>query len=201
MTDILTSSIMLTNLPLQPATQSTTLCPELPHWLSESEDDQPVFAAPSTKQVQPIRLKVPKKRNVTPQKRVLPGEKPKRVKSAKSCRTTATVKNQVSLTTPPPAASSTMTAHEIGFDQATTRRLKLENALELAGKLYDCMNERKKKCVDVSCDFSVFSMLCTRNLLLESLASELCTRNVLPVTINTLSKLYAQTYAQIVCPQ
>jgi hypothetical protein len=33
---------------------------------------------------------------------------------------------------------------------------------------------------------------------LETLAKELTARNVLPVTLNTLSKLFAQTYALVV---
>ena len=189
---------MLSNLPLplQSAAQTTT-AQNMEHWLSESEEDQPVFAAPAAKKVEPIRVKIPRKRNVASQKRAQQEDKPKRQRSAKSCRTTSTAKTATP-TVAPPAISDPKQAFDRGFEQAATRRLKLETALELAGKLYDSMNDRNKRCVNVSCDYSVFSMLCLRGLVLETLSKELTVRNVLPVTINTLSKLFAQAYAHVV---
>jgi len=43
-------------------------------------------------------------------------------------------------------------------------------------------------------EFSVFHKLSLRNIVLEKLTKELNARNVLPVTVMTLSKLFAQAF-------
>lgn len=75
-------------------------------------------------------------------------------------------------------------------------RLQLNEALEMAGKLYDefslnrAGNGRENDC------YAALKSLTLRKIVIESLSRELAMRKLLPVTLNTLSTLFASVYTQ-----
>ena len=77
-------------------------------------------------------------------------------------------------------------------EQVLGHRLKLDAALVHAGKLFDMLVDHDR--LRDADEFSVFHKLSLRNIVLEKLTKELNARNVLPVTVMTLSKLFAQAF-------
>lgn len=136
--------------------------------LSESEED-----TQAQQKTEPIRIKLTRKR--------APAKKAPAKKEAKREQLTAKVVH---------------VGREVTQEQVLGTRLKLDAALEHAGKLFDLLvdNERQREINE----FNVFHRLCLRNIVLEKLAKELNARNVLPVTIMTLSKLFAQSFTTYV---
>ncbi len=82
--------------------------------------------------------------------------------------------------------------------EAMMRRLQIAEALDLANKLYDRMSVKRERMTKFECDLDVVHYLCFRKVVVESLFHELTVRKLLPVTLGTLSNLFAQSYASIV---
>ena len=77
------------------------------------------------------------------------------------------------------------------------QRLTLQEALDVAGRLYDELREVVKHTSEADTNFSVFRELSLRRIVLDKLGLEMAHRNVLPVTLNTLSNLFSQVYTRI----
>jgi len=116
---------------------------------------------------EPIRIKLPRKRQQV--KKTCPKERSKRERSV-------------------PVQQQQQETHE----QVLGHRLKLDAALVHAGKLFDMLVDHDR--LRDADEFSVFHKLSLRNIVLEKLTKELNARNVLPVTVMTLSKLFAQAF-------
>jgi hypothetical protein len=80
---------------------------------------------------------------------------------------------------------------------AGVRRLQLREATELAGKLYDEISTKGSSSIKYDSDYDVLRVLSYRKLFLELLTHELNIRKLLPVTLNTLSTVLAQTYTRL----
>jgi hypothetical protein len=142
-------------------------------------------AVNATKTVEPIRLKVKRSR-----KKTATPTKPSPVKEAKQVRK----KHKAPL---PSAPKELVDISHINAE-AGMRRVQLAEATELAGKMYDDLvatrSGNTKKPED---NFDVLRKLCTRKIVIDSLAHELTVRNVLPVTLSTLSNLFAFVYLRV----
>ena len=76
------------------------------------------------------------------------------------------------------------------------RRLTLSEALEVAGQLFDELHERSARSMDnLNSNLDALRELTMRRLFLDKLTAELDSRKVIPVTLNTLSNLFAQVYS------
>ncbi len=78
------------------------------------------------------------------------------------------------------------------------RRLTLREAIEAATTLYEELNAHSIRLCKVERNQDVLRTLCLRQLVLDSLTVELNARHVLPVTLNTLSTLFAQVYSKLI---
>ena len=164
--------------------------------LSESEDDraaetvchQPTLRnmaseQPVTRKVEPIRLHVKQARKI---KTTTSASKVKRCR--KSCTEAPKTTNVLT-----DVQQVVAIAEDINL-----RRLNLDDALEHAGKLFDELRMDRFVKEGHESTFAVFRKLCIRKIMIETLACELHKRNVLPVTLNTLSNVFASVYMHIV---
>jgi hypothetical protein len=218
-TDILSRSVAVAKIHQPPQTpQPAQPAPSLPPsaksnqqtrtqqrmWLlSESEEDllsadnlltphatDDTSAAP--RKVAPIRVKVTKRRNVAPtQQKILRAIKRPRVSKSRLTQVAAST-SEVTPSAPQPNDSR--------LADAGTRRLQLRDAIDMVGKLYDELVAHRTgggQPARYECNLEVLRILCLRKLVLESLTNELTKRNVLPVTLNTLSNLFVQSYLRV----
>lgn len=140
----------------------------------------------ATKTVEPIRLRVKR-----PRKKTAP-TKPRLVKEATGARK----KQKVTLPSATKEAVGTSTSHP--NVESGLRRVQLAEATELAGKMYDeLVTTRTGNAKKSEDNLDVLRKLCTRKIVLDSLAHELTIRSVLPVTLNTLSNLFAHVYLRV----
>ena len=139
------------------------------------------------------------------QKRAQPASKKRQitissVKSSKRSKQSSTilpieVTNQAAVTTAEPIPTESAMMKKLA--EAGMRRLALQQAIEVAGQLYDALHEPALRSCKVDSNLSVLRELCLRRIVLDKLTYELTTRNVLPVTLNTLSNLFARVCATI----
>ncbi len=80
--------------------------------------------------------------------------------------------------------------------EAGMRRLTLSEATDLVVSMYDGLSAHSIRELKLERNHDVLHALSVRQLILDSLTFELTTRNVLPVTLNTLSKIFSQVYCR-----
>ena len=82
--------------------------------------------------------------------------------------------------------------------EAGLKRLMLNEALEVAGQLYDELSVSRGGGVrKLESSLDVLRELAVRRIVLDKLALELGNRKLLPVTLNTLSTLFSQVYSRM----
>jgi hypothetical protein len=131
-------------------------------------------------------------------------KKPKRQKASKSAPVGTNGKLQSasqeaqSPPSPAPAQPPSQVSVLKKLSEAGMRRLTLTQAMEVAGHLYDDLHEPALRSCKTDSNLSVLRELSMRRIMLDRLAHELTTRGVLPVTLNTLSNLFARACANVV---
>jgi hypothetical protein len=198
-TDLLARALNLSNILPQTSAgaesgQAAQPCQRM-RWLSESEDDQLNASASrrtttATRKVEPIRVKV-----ISQRKTALLTSQPK-TKRAKQPRPRNSELVPDAQRKPEAQEMATLLSPNTQrFAEACMRRLQLNEAMELSGKMYDDITAcRGGNTVKHDCNFDVLRTLCMRKVMLDSLSQELVTRSTFPVTLNALSSMFSSVY-------
>ena len=186
-TDILARSVAQSSIP----PQSPVRRPE------ESEDDllnelryfAPTPSSALSRTVPPIQIRLAPAPVKVPVK-----AKRVRKKAVSSARVVKDLKVVQEATTKDSKSSPT-SARSSRLNEAGTRRLPLQEALEAADVLLEEL--RGSQACKIEKTIDVLRELTLKRIMLEKLSQELTSRNVLPVTLNTLSNLFSGVYTRI----
>lgn len=85
--------------------------------------------------------------------------------------------------------------------EASMKRLTLSEAQEVASQLFDRLSEQAYAAVKFDGPMDVFYTLSVKRIAMERLRQELIARKLAPVTVNTLSTLFASVYVVAVQQQ
>lgn len=85
--------------------------------------------------------------------------------------------------------------------EASMKRLTLSEAQEMTSQLFDRLSEQAYAAVKFDGPMDVLYTLSVKRIVMERLRQELIVRKVTPVTVNTLSTLFASVYVTVVQQQ